>query len=186
MTHRRSHIAWLALILHCWMLAACASLPATRPRPPQWATPVSDTHLRNFYRVDSQLYRSAQPDAEGMRELRARGIRTVLDLRYWHDDKTIARGTGLTILHLPMMANAIAPGDLRQAVELIRQAEKPILVHCRFGADRTGGVIAAYRVLEQGWSSEQANEEMLRGGYGHHYLLFPGIRAAVDRVAGGV
>ena len=173
---------FLLIIGLYWLLTACVSLPPTRPRPPHWATPVPAKHLQNFYRVDSQVYRSAQPDRDGMRELEGKGIHTVLDLRYWHHDEKIARDTNLTILHLPMMANDIDEKALRQAVALIRQAEKPVLVHCRYGADRTGAVIAAYRILEQGWSNEDAIEEMMRGGYGHHYLLFPNIRDTVTKL----
>ncbi len=174
------HLTILGL---CWLLAACVSLPAVHPRPARWATPEPGEHLHNFYRVNGQLYRAAQPDAAGMRELWRKGIKTVLDLRYWHDDKKLARGTGLTVLHLPMMANDIDEKDLRRALAMIRQAKKPVLVHCRYGSDRTGAVIAAYRIIEQHWSGEQAIEEMMRGGYGHHYLLFPNIRKTVGRLS---
>lgn len=44
----------------------------------------------------------------------------------------------------------------------------PYLVHCNHGADRTGMTIALYRMAVQGWSREDAIEEMRRGGYGFH------------------
>ena len=44
----------------------------------------------------------------------------------------------------------------------------PVLVHCWHGADRTGMVVALYRMVEQGWTREAAIEEMLEGGYGYH------------------
>ena len=40
--------------------------------------------------------------------------------------------------------------------------------HCRQGADRTGAMAAAYRVVMQGWTKDAAIEEMTRGGYGFH------------------
>jgi protein tyrosine/serine phosphatase len=39
-------------------------------------------------------------------------------------------------------------------------------VHCWHGSDRTGCIIALYRILNQGWSKEQAIDEMVYGGYG--------------------
>ena len=120
-----------------------------------------------------------------MRELQENGIHTVLDLRYRHNDEKIAQGTDLKIVHLPMLAHDIDAQELRRAVALIRQADKPVLVHCRYGADRTGAVIAAYRILEQGWTNEDAIEEMVHGGYGHHYRLFPNIRKTVGQLRAG-
>ena len=46
----------------------------------------------------------------------------------------------------------------------------PVLVHCHYGADRTGVLCAAYRVAVQGWSKQQAIDEMTRGGMGFHPL----------------
>ncbi len=166
----------LGLAVLCLVLAACASLPSPVPRPARWAQPVSAQHVQNLYRVDDGLYRAAQPDAAGMRELERLGIKTVLDLRLAHSDRHLMRGTALQARNLPMSPSTISAHQLRKALRLIRESEKPVLVHCLHGADRTGAVIAAYRIAEQGWSQEAAVREMRRGGYGHHYLLFPNIR----------
>ena len=164
------------LIVFCLVLAACTSLPSPVPRPANWAQPAVARHVKNLYRVDEGLYRSAQPDAAGMRELESLGIKTVLDLRLAHSDQHLMRGTSLRAKTVPMAPSAISSRQLRKAVRLIRESEKPVLVHCLHGADRTGAVIAAYRIAEQGWSREEAVREMRRGGYGHHYLMFPNIR----------
>ena len=50
----------------------------------------------------------------------------------------------------------------------IRRASGPVLVHCLHGSDRTGTIVAMYRIVEQGWTREAAIAEMTGGGYGYH------------------
>ena len=66
---------------------------ALAERPATWAQPVKATALKNFHRVTPQIYRSAQPDAAGMRELEKLGVKTVINLRDFNDDEKEARGT---------------------------------------------------------------------------------------------
>ena len=47
-------------------------------------------------------------------------------------------------------------------------ARQPVLVHCRHGADRTGAMVAVYRIVIEGWTKDDALQEMTRGGYGFH------------------
>ena len=169
-------VKYYSPLLVILLLTACSSLPETIPRPPDWATPVPLAHIPNLYRVTGNLYRSAQPDSDGLKEIESLGINTVLNLRYTQTDKYLAAGAGLKRLHYPMLPQAISRQQLRDAVALIDRTPGPVLVHCRHGADRTGAVIAAWRILKQGWSSDKAIDEMIRGGYGHHYWLFPNIR----------
>ncbi|MEI6501639.1 MAG: protein-tyrosine phosphatase family protein, partial [Armatimonadota bacterium] len=45
------------------------------------------------------------------------------------------------------------------------------LVHCAAGSDRTGTMVAVYRVMEQGWPVEQAAQELPR--FGFHEVWVP-------------
>src|SRR3977135_4498326 len=56
-------------------------------RPPEWAVKLSKPGLPNLHQVTTNLYRGAQPTAKGMAELKAMGIKTVIDLRAYHSDK---------------------------------------------------------------------------------------------------
>jgi protein tyrosine/serine phosphatase len=54
-------------------------------------------------------------------------------------------------------------------MRMLRNPENgPYLIHCQHGADRTGLMSAMYRILEQGWSVDDALAELTGGGYGYH------------------
>jgi tyrosine-protein phosphatase SIW14 len=160
------------------LLALTASLPADapRPRPIEWAQAMIGTSLENFYRVDEHLYRSGQPDREEMVEIAALGIRNVLNLRSYHDDRDEAEGLDLRLFQIATEADDISAEEIEDALEVIHRAEGPILVHCWHGSDRTGAVVAAYRMVLQGRTADEAWDEMLNGGYGLHPLFADHMR----------
>src|SRR6185295_14979600 len=123
----------------------------------------SDQPLPNFSFVSSSVYRSGQPDDDGVRLAKSFGIRSILDLRLKVDDEEeYAAGTaGLAVLHVPM--NGVYSPTFEQvdrALAVLTDPRRaPVLVHCHYGKDRTGAVIAAYRVVVQGWTVAQAADE---------------------------
>lgn len=139
-----------------------------RVRPPEWGQPIINAGVCNFFKIDEKVYRSAQPDMKGMKAIESMGIRNVLSLSYFLSDEYEAQGTQLKLFRMKMIANEIHEEEVIQALRIIRASEDPILVHCRHGSDRTGCIIAMYRILNQGWSKEQAIDEMVNGGYGFH------------------
>lgn len=165
-------------VLRCWLLAATIGLltltstwaEPPRLRPADWARQVISGQLDNWYQVDQRLFRSAQPDDEGMAEAAAMGIRRVLDLREYHSDDDEAKGTGLQLYRVPMNAGNIRDEDVVRALKIIAASDEPILVHCWHGSDRTGTIVAMYRILVQGWSKEAALDELVSGGYGYHSI----------------
>ncbi|MCB9898260.1 MAG: tyrosine-protein phosphatase [Planctomycetes bacterium] len=140
---------------------------ADADRPASWAEPVEREGLPNLHRVSATLWRSAQPTHEGMLAARDLGVTTVVDLRSFHGDGDELEGTGLGSVHIfakpwhPELEDVRA--FLRVAVDPARQ---PVLVHCQRGADRTGLMCAAYRMVVQGWSKDAALDEMRGGGFG--------------------
>ena len=147
------------------------SAPATTPlqRPASWAAPVASNNLRNFYRLDEKVYRSAQPHDEEFRELEQLGIRNVLSLRDYHSDED-AEGTSLKLFRVKMEAGEITDDKVIEALRIIKNADGPILIHCWHGSDRTGLISGMYRIVFQGWSKEDAIDELMHGGYGYHSM----------------
>ena len=70
-----------------------------------------------------------------------------------------------------MDASNIKDDEVIEALKIMRKAKKPILIHCKHGADRTGVMCAMYRIIEQGWSKQEALDELLNGGYGFHTVF---------------
>lgn len=143
--------------------------------------PAKPEHVRNFHSVDGTLYRSGQPQQKGFRELENYGIQTVINLRNVVDDKQEIRGTSLVQVRIPMRAKAITYADIITTLCAIEKAEKPVLIHCLHGSDRTGCMVAAYRIY-QGMDKEKAIEEFLSADYGYNKKLFPNILELLETI----
>ncbi|MDQ2855849.1 MAG: sulfur transferase domain-containing protein [Acidobacteriota bacterium] len=128
--------------------------------------------LPNFHQVNEKLYRGAQPKQDGLKRLAQLGIKTIVNLR--EDDaqakreEADARAAGLKYFSVPLDETG-RPTDeqVERALSIINSDEnQPVFVHCRLGADRTGTIIAVYRISHDGWTSERAKAEANR--YGMH------------------
>jgi protein tyrosine/serine phosphatase len=144
-------------------------------RDANWAKPITLQGVPNLNQVTPILFRSAQPDAAGFANIaKSLKIKTVIDLRETQTDAPILGSSKINAYYVPMNAAHITDKEIIAALTLIKahQGEGPILVHCQHGADRTGVVMAMYRIIYQGWSKQQAIDEMKNGGYNFHSIFF--------------
>lgn len=140
-------------------------------RPSEWAIPMQLPGVRNLHKINANLYRSEQPSSQGMINLKKMGIKTVINLRAFHSDQDALKGTALLNKELSVKTWHIEDEDVIKVLKIIRQKENgPFLIHCQHGADRTGLMSAMYRIVEQGWSKDEAIKEMIEGGYGYHAI----------------
>ena len=138
-------------------------------RPATWAQPIKMEGVPNLHKVNEVLYRSAQPTATGMRNLKEMGVLTIVNLRSFHSDRSEIGDSGLAYEHIYMKAwHAEEEEAVRFLQILIDPKRTPALVHCQHGADRTGAMGAIYRVVVEGWSKDEAIREMTQGGFGFH------------------
>ena len=141
-------------------------------RPSSWAQPVKLEGVPNLHRVDEKLYRSAQPTAQGMMNLKEMGIETVVNLRSFHSDRDDIGNTGLGYEHIYMKAWHPERKEIVRFLQIVTNPKRtPVLVHCLHGADRTGSMCALYRIAVQGWTKEEAIREMTEGGYNFHAVF---------------
>jgi len=174
------------LLLALALVNAAVAADAPRERPPSWAAPVINTTLDNCFRVSADLYRCEQPRAKDVADLKALGIRSILNLRHYHSDTKEFASAGFIPLLQRMEAGALTVDDLVAALRQFRDAPKPLMVHCWHGSDRTGSVVAAYRIVFQDWTPAAALDELRHGGFGYHERTFPNIIAlfqSLDPVA---
>lgn len=126
--------------------------------------------LPNFHKVNDMVYRGAQPKNGGLELLKELGIKTVINLRNDDDrakrEEAGARGGGLQYFNFPFARRGGPQGkNMEQVLSVINDpANQPVFVHCRDGADRTGVVIAVYRITHDRWTGEQAKWEAKRHG----------------------
>lgn len=137
----------------------------------KWAERIELPGLPNLHKVSNDLYRGAQPTAEGMKQLKKLGVKTVVNLRSLHSNRDEIKGTELTCEHINMTPLNIEDQDVVRFLRIVTDSSRtPVFVHCQHGADRTGTMCAIYRIAVQGWSKDNAVEEMTKGGFGFHSI----------------
>ena len=101
-----------------------------------------------------------------MAELKAMGVKTVVNLRNFHSDDDEARGLGLKLQRLHMKPWHSEEEDVVAFLKIAANTNNyPIFVHCLRGADRTGLVCAMYRIVFCNWTRPEAIQEMKEGGF---------------------
>ena len=160
----------VGLLSPVFLLNACQTSPDRNYDGPGIAYP------KNFHKVNDDIYRSGQPDADEMASLSSfEGIRSILNLRDSHDDEDEVGTLNIRRFDIPISAGSITEDDLVRILQTVRSAPKPVLIHCWHGSDRTGAAVAACRIVFEGWSVEQAVSELMEPEYGHHKTLYKNI-----------
>jgi protein tyrosine/serine phosphatase len=135
----------------------------------------------NFHTViPGELYRSAQPSAGDIAAYaRQYGIRTILNLRnerrseWYSEEAQAAKKAGITLIDYPISSDDELPiSKSQELAQLMANAQKPLLIHCEHGANRTGLASAIY-VGAVKKDSEAFAEFQLSPFYGH--VPVPGL-----------
>lgn len=139
--------------------------------------------------VEGAVYRSNQPTPERLADYQASyGIKTVLNLRgaapdedWYAEEKRATEALGMTLVDVPLSSTReLSDQELRQLAEVLRTADKPILIHCRSGSNRTGLASAIYLAAIEEVGTDKAGQQLsLR--YGHVAVPFRPETSAMDR-----
>ena len=158
-----SSICLSLLALFMVSLALADDIAPTRPA--QWAQSVDRQY--NLFRMTPNLYRSALPDSGVVPLLATLKVKTVVNFLPEADSRWLAV-PGINQIQMPYRTNHVDDAQIIAALRTLQTAEAggPVLMHCKHGSDRTGLIAAMYRVVLQGWSKEDALNEMTTGGFG--------------------
>jgi len=148
---------------------------STSIRSAEWAQPVGSQY--NLHQMTPTLYRSALPDSSAVPLLEQLKIGTVINFLP-ESDANWLKAPGIRQVQLSYRTNHVDDSDVLAALRAIKEAEAngPVLMHCKHGSDRTGLMAAMYRVVVQGWSKEDALNEMTLGGFGTSNGFKDGVR----------
>lgn len=138
---------------------------------PLWgASPPPPAGVPHFLQVNEHIYRSGQPGKEGLKSLATIGVRAVIDLRAAGSrssrEEQAVETLGMKYYNVPLPGLA-APPEQRVAIILALLDDSnnwPVLIHCRRGKDRTGTIIACYRIEHDRWPNNRALAEAIDDG----------------------
>lgn len=165
------------------LLSCSVSQPIKKEkRPFNWAQKIELKPLYNLYKVDENLYRSEQPTKEGMLSLETFGIKSIVNVRNLKSDKSEGKKTHLNLYKKRINTWTIKYSEVIDALILIQKSPKPVLIHCKHGSDRTGCIVAAYRMAFLNWSKEEAINEFQLGGFGYHADAFPNVLRLLENI----
>jgi hypothetical protein len=173
----RAAIARARLLVPLLLLAASACTYATKQSVVGACPKTLDSGILNFCEVTpGVLWRGGRLDQHGAAWLMQHGVRTIVNLELTRDDRPAFAAARIAAsglyqadyfrIHdwqpLAKWAPSILDDHIAHFLAIVRERPKPVYVHCLFGMDRTGVMIAAYRVLVEGSGTEAAIEEMRR------------------------
>ena len=170
-------LSYLIILLTLLTLTGCFAGREYPPAPlaergADWAKPVPNVNkddIPNLHKVSQTLYRGGRTTEAGYLKLKEMGVQTIISLRYFHNARLDAKKAGLKYIRIPTHAWLPIQRNIKRFLrEATDKKNGVVFVHCKHGSDRTGMMVAAYRIAIQGWTVDKALDEMRRGGFGFH------------------
>jgi protein tyrosine/serine phosphatase len=174
------HVLTAALALIASSASFAQKIDGVSDPPKELSVP----SLPNSAKVTANLYRGAQPGPSGYAQLKNLGIEIVVDLRQEKpeikDEQARVEASGMRFVSIPWSPlNNPSRAQIISFFDLLKDnPQKKIFVHCEEGADRTGTMIALYRVGLDGWTPQQAVAEM--NLFHFHSVLYPHLARLVQ------
>ena len=125
----------------------------------------TNSNLPNFHQIGPVFYRGAQPTELGIQSLARQGVKAIINLRAADEKSTNeehwARSAGLRYFNVPLKGHSRpTDGQVQEILSLIAAAtNQPVFLHCKLGKDRTGTIVACYRIAHDQWTGDKALAE---------------------------
>ncbi|MFA7336931.1 MAG: dual specificity protein phosphatase family protein [Candidatus Obscuribacterales bacterium] len=143
--------------------------------------------INNFHQVSPLLYRGGQPNEKGFVALSEMAVKTVVSLRWRkrrvESERLIVERLGMRFVSIPLNYWTLpSQAHVKELLDIIDdQTNHPVFIHCFHGADRTGVMVAMYRILRHDWSLKEAYKEMRACGF--HRFATAHFKLALWRLA---
>lgn len=156
-------------------VAAPAAAPTSTPIATTGCTNTLASPINNFCEVTANtLWRGAKPDEQGAAWLITQGVHAIVNLELLHDDLANMSLAKINLAGkneidyfrlrdwepLAVFAPSITDHNVIQFLTIMQQSAKPVYVHCRSGQNRTGVMVAAYKLLIENTDLEKTIDEM--------------------------
>src|SRR5262245_2326731 len=148
---------------------------------PSWKVSAATINgVPRFQQVGDGFFRGGQPTAKGFQELKAAGIKTVINFRVEDDERELVESLGMKYIHIPIAMpvltrpwKKIPNADIDAFFRAIGdRANEPVFVHCHRGADRTGVFVGLYRIAYENWDGPRAYREARQIGMRWYFRSF--------------
>lgn len=162
------------VLLSCALTLSVAVSPGVLLTAAESRTARTAITIDNFGEVSPTYFRGAQPEDRDYATLASLGIKTVIDLRkdFEADEEGLVEAAGMKFVRIPMTTRVAPTAEqIDSFLKLVNDpANQPVFVHCVGGKHRTGVMTAVYRMVKDGWTSDQAFKEMKRYKFGMDFL----------------
>jgi protein tyrosine/serine phosphatase len=163
-----------AILLGLTLAVPAGAEDGSKRRSANSSAALSAVRIDNFGQVNEHYYRGAQPKPSDYADLRALGIKTIIDLTQDGDahEAGLVEAHGMKFVRIPMTTRVKpTPEQLAQFLSVVDDAaSQPVFVHCQGGRHRTGLMTAVYRMTTEGWDADKAFAEMKRYKFGADFL----------------
>lgn len=157
---------------------------SVRATPKNQSERILNTEINHFHKVNNHLYRGGQPSEKGFHELKTLGIKHIINLRTDSNPGNTPLSEEFTIQHIPVSVNPFKKPKEADVIQFLKavtsSSNQPVFVHCQEGVDRTGLMIAAYRIVIDGWSKDEAITEMHTTGSHWFFKRFESYLRKLD------
>ena len=128
--------------------------------------------LGNVGRIARGFFRGDQPGRAGYDTLRDMGIKTVINLRAGQDERKYVEQAGMNYMEFPIDNLRTLKKSLVREIfnAIMHSSNQPVYLHCALGKDRTGLIVAFYRIEVDDWNIEEADKEMRDFGFSEALL----------------
>ena len=167
---------WTMAAVTLLAAGSCTAQQAQPSAPVEQAEAKPYAHITNFFRVNDQICTGGQPKLEDFEKMKSEGIRAIINLRQSSErdiaaEEAKAKEVGLRYVHIPVNWRELKD---EYAVEFLKatddEANRPAFIHCAT-ANRVGAFWMIRRVIRDGWTLENAEEEARKIGLRNETLL---------------